>query len=524
MKKAIFTAAFCAAAAFASLAQTVPSARGASAEAAQGAGLTSAQAPGSADRATLTTPNRLEIALSSPEYPVTPSDVYRLTYRQSSGEPIIVMLQVPGDYRIDLGLFGIIDATRLSFLELKSRVEILVAGSYSRSYPTLTIESVGSFRVAIGGAGMRFEYIAAWGLSRLGDIVGEVADRTKASMRKVQLARQGQESRAYDILLAQLAPGNDGNPLLAPGDTITLVPVGQAIRLSGEIRRAGAYELLPGEGARELIESFGGGVTELADPSRVRVDRRLASGVRAEYYSLEEVYAKLKDLRDCEGLTIFSRDIGPALVYFEGAVSSSQGDLSSAGRAAVQGQGSTMTANPWISCPIVEGEKLSDTLGFIKERLAPLADLSAATLLRSGSQPVPIDLASLMASGGQALDVTLQANDRIYIPEMNSRVTVSGAVIAPGAFAFQPTSPASYYITHAGGIDPECNNNGSYWVSDSKGRRKDPKAPLQGGDRIYVPANAIGYNVVRYLPVVTGVITMLISIETLVQLVYANIR
>lgn len=481
---------------------------------ADGAEAASQAAPAAINADRTTAAERLQIALSSIEYPVTPSDVYRLTYRQSSGDPLLSEIQVPGNSLIDLGLFGIIDASRLSFLELKERVELLVAGSYSRSYPSLTIESVGSFRVAIGGAGMSFEYVTAWGLSRLSDIVGNFATRARATLRNVELSRRGAPPVSYDILLALQSPSSERNPLLRPGDSITLHPAEPTVLLSGEVRRPGSYETLPSEGLRQFIETFGGGITDRADRSRIRIDRRTNAGSYAEYSSLSESYERILSLQDCTGITIFPKESVQPIVYFEGAVSAAQGDETGSGRPATPGV--AMTVQPWIACPIVEGQRVSDTLSFIRNRLAPLADLSSATLIRSGSAPIQVNLAALMAPGSQGMDIALKTNDRIYIPEVNALVTVSGAVIAPGAFAFQPTSPASFYITRAGGIDPERNNNGAFWVSDSRGNRKDPKSPLQGGDRIYVPANAIGYNVVRYLPVVTGIITLLISIETLI--------
>lgn len=466
-------------------------------------------------RASNVAAERLMLAISSPEYPVTPSDVYHLVYRQSSGLIVEVALQVPGNSIIDLGLFGIIDASRMTFLELKDSVETIVAGSYSRSYPSLSIESVGIFRVGVGGAGLDFEYLTAWGLSRLGDIMNDYVEKASVSLRNIELTRKGAASETFDILQARRSPLSGSNPLLRPGDTITLHPVALTVRLAGEIRRPGTYELLPGEGLRRLIDTYGGGITEWADTSRLRIEKRTEKGSYVEYFDLQDAYNKFPDLQGCSGVTLFSREEGHSIIYFEGAVSAAEGDNGGTGRAAAPEV--TMTNGPWISCPIVEGQRISDTIGFLRERLTPSADLSSATLIRAGSAPMTLDLAALMAHGSQAMDIVLKVNDRVYIPEVNSSITVSGAVTAPGVFAFQPTLQASYYITRAGGIDPERNNNGSYWVSDSNGKRKDPKYPLQGGDRIYVPANAFGYNVVRYLPVVTGVITLLVSIETLIM-------
>jgi polysaccharide biosynthesis/export protein len=479
------------------------------------AGASAAQAGGEAAEHWL-------LAVSSVEYPVTPSDIYRLTYRQSSGDILTTEIQVASNLVIDLGLFGIIDASHMTFLKLKDSVETLVAGSYSRSYPTLSIESVGNFRVGIGGAGRSFEYKTVWGLSRLSNIMEGIPESANVSLRNVELARRGEPGKAYDIFLAQRSPQGGDDPLLNPGDTITLHAAEQIVRLAGEVRRPGAYELLRGEGLRLLVENFGGGITELADTSRLRIDRRDKNGSNAEYLHFQDAYEKYPDLQDCSSITVFSRDDVRSVVFFEGVVSAGQDEASDTGRVATSGI--VMTNAPWFSYPIVEGQRLSELLGLIRNRIAPQADLSSATLIRSDSLPIAIDLGALMSPGSDATDIILKSNDRIYIPEANSSITVSGAVIAPGAFTFQPTSPASFYITRAGGIDPERNNNGSYWISDSKGRKKDSKSPLQGGDRIYVPANAFGYNVVRYLPVVTGVITLLISIETLITQLQGTIR
>jgi hypothetical protein len=62
----------------------------------------------------------------------------------------------------------------------------------------------------------------------------------------------------------------------------------------------------------------------------------------------------------------------------------------------------------------------------------------------------------------------------------------------------------------AGGIDPEKNGNGHYLIYDKEGKRRNVAAPPIPGDRIYVPSNSFTYNLVRYTPVVTGLVTVVI--------------
>jgi hypothetical protein len=69
----------------------------------------------------------------------------------------------------------------------------------------------------------------------------------------------------------------------------------------------------------------------------------------------------------------------------------------------------------------------------------------------------------------------------------------------------------------AGGIDPERNGNGRYGIYDKSGKRRAEKSPLMPGDRIYVPINSFTYNLVRYTPVVTGIVTLAIVVAPYVQ-------
>jgi len=223
---------------------------------------------------------RLLIATSSIGYPVTPSDFYTLTYRRSTpvvaaaggaaSDMVTQTIQVAGDYAVDLGLFGKINAQGLSFVEVKAKVESLVAESYARSYPSLTIQAVGVFRVGLNGAVARPRFLNAWGLSRVSDLI-EAAGEEGISLRSVRLDSGDGVSRQCDILKAIRTGDESLNPIVRPGDAIMLSPASTAIKISGEVRHEGSYELVKGEGLRDLVETYGGGLTETAETSRIPV-------------------------------------------------------------------------------------------------------------------------------------------------------------------------------------------------------------------------------------------------------------
>ncbi len=87
---------------------------------------------------------------------------------------------------------------------------------------------------------------------------------------------------------------------------------------------------------------------------------------------------------------------------------------------------------------------------------------------------------------------------------------MSGGVYSPGIFPFRAHATALSYINRAGGIDPERNANGTYWITDRDGRRQNPAAPLKSGDRIHIPIDSFSYNFLRYMPVISNLVTLFI--------------
>jgi polysaccharide biosynthesis/export protein len=336
----------------------------------------------------------------------------------------------------------------------------------------------------------------------------------------------------YDLLAGMRRGDSSQNPIVKPGDSVTLSPAQPKIKLVGEVKYPGSYELLPGEGLNELVEKFGGGLTDLAETTRIRIDRMTSQGPTAQYIALSKAYNPPISLEGCLEVIIPSRMENQTVVWFEGAViarrpseagsaEASQAanlPVSSAGGATAGSTASAEAEYSRFSIQVYEGEMLSDALKEIKTSLSPSADLTAATLFRLGaSSPQVINLQPLFTMANPVSDLPLQPYDRIFIPSLRSTITVNGAVLSGGSFAYQPSSPASYYIGLAGGIDPERNVKGQYWIFDRDGKRRPPEEPLVPGDRIFVPTTSFAYNLVRYTPVVTGIATLIIALVPFVQ-------
>ena len=56
-------------------------------------------------------------------------------------------------------------------------------------------------------------------------------------------------------------------------------------------------------------------------------------------------------------------------------------------------------------------------------------------------------------------DLLLEPGDKIFIPERSSTITVSGQVLSPTSFTFDPSLKVNNYISLAGGYSEDADKN-----------------------------------------------------------------
>jgi len=260
--------------------------------------------------------NRLQLAVSNENYPVTPGDIYRLSF-SAAGTPVSNQVIVESDYSINLGIFGEIDARNTNFPELKKRIERLILEGYPRSLPSLSMISIGTFQVPVVGEIPRTRYVTAWGLSRLSEIVNDVVGR-HSSLRDVRVISRNGTWREFDLWMANYKGDLTQNPYVRPGDRVEISRVEKEIRINGEVYRPGRYQLQSGESLQD-VEFFSGGFTPLADLNRITVERY--SGEEAELIVLDyEEYNTTFEFEDRDIVTVPSKRSEDLQVTVVGAV------------------------------------------------------------------------------------------------------------------------------------------------------------------------------------------------------------
>ena len=455
---------------------------------------------------------RLQLAISSIEYPVTPGDIYQLSYRESAGSIVTRQFQVDGLSILDLGVFGKMNASNMTFYQLKRNVEELIGRNYTFSTPSLSILSPGVFRVAVREGTARAQYVTGWGLSRLSEIVSKV-DMPNSSLRDVERVSRDGMSERFDLLKTR---GVSGDPYVRPGDTIILHKAERTIELRGEVERPGRFELISTEGIQDLMEVFGKGFTKKADLEHIRVVRSAEGGGGIEYVSYKKDSDPSFSLHDGDIVVVPDKTSLHAQIWFEGAVTTPIQESAVVPVAGISADTAQSPENGRFSHPIGEGAMLSEVLQEVRSSILPSADLSAALLRRPGLGGFTvIDLRPLMSGADLSKDTKLIPNSTIFIPAIRSTVSVAGAVINPGFMPYFPGAPAEYYISLSGGFNPDQSKSGAFMVYDQYGQKRKSNQPVMPGDSIFVKSNALGYNLERRLPIWISTISVALTALTL---------
>jgi len=459
---------------------------------------------------------RLQLAISSLDYPVTPGDIYQLSYRESAGAIVTRQFQVDGISILDLGVFGKIYALNMPFYQLKQNIETMISKNYTYSTPSLSIISPSVFRVAVQNSTSQVQYITAWGLSRMSEIVA-MANIPNASIRDVErISREGKSDR-FDLVKTSSTSLDQSDPLVHPGDVIVLHRAERMVELRGEVRRPGQYELKSTEGLAELILVFGEGFSRKADQERLQIIRATDSGERIEYVSFKDSNEKIATLIDGDAVVVSDKTAIRALVWFEGAVMTPVQERPPAATTGNDHSDSPpqSSGNGRFYQQISEGVMLSDVLQQVRTLILASADLGSSMI--SGPdlrEPLVIDLRPLLSRADLTHDMVVAPNMRIFIPEYQSTVSVAGAVITPGFVPYFPGAPANYYVSLCGGFNPEYNAMGALTVHDQFGRKRQRDQPIMPGDSIYVLSNSLRYNFERAIATYSPVITTFITVVT----------
>ena len=380
------------------------------------------------------------------------------------------------------------------------------------------------------------------------------------SFRSVKLMRGGQLVSSLDLYDLLLKGDKSHDVSVQNEDVLTIEPVGPEIAITGSVNQEAIYEAKPGETLGDML-GYAGGLNSLADTSRLLV-ARLADldKTGSEEFTLAVARKAPVERGDIVRVLSLANIARPqerqaVLVTIEGEVDrpgryylapgATIGDL--------LGQVGGLTGGAFVYGTEVNRESLRQQQQASFDRAiselqldiaaAPLSAVNspytggvAAATARSQAGLAIIDKLKEQKPDGRlvlALDIgattlpanlTLENNDRIFVPPRPKTVGVFGAVYETGSYLFTPGTRISTYLQLAGGPKKIADRgdifvvraNGSVLSSRQVGNFADQ--PALPGDVVFVPVKTSAPALEKILAIASVVFQFGITAATLVAL------
>jgi protein involved in polysaccharide export with SLBB domain len=445
--------------------------------------------------------SKLQQALSSPDYRVTPGDIFTLAYAVGTTQVEYTVL-VDSTYRIRVANLGVVDASGRTLSQVKSQVETIVSNNYPMSGVQFVLIQPAVFSVYINGEVNAAMSVPAWGLDRVSSVLSAEYLTGFSSLRKVTVRSVNGQTREYDLFKAQRFGDMSQNPYVRPGDIITVNRIDRAVTINGAVERPGRYQLLDGENLKELIEIYGSGFTPVADQTRLELVRL----VNSVEISGDKIFLSESDLTGNYALEDYDEITVPVItrlqpvIFIEGAIG--------------VGSGAIPTVSTRVTVSFIRGENYASLIRRYSDWFSAVSDTRNAYIVR-GNEHISINLNPMLYDSSFRSEVFVQENDTLIIPFRQYFVTVAGAVRVPGRYPYIPDRDWEYYIALAGGFIPGQNASQSIRITDLNGKQLKKTDIITPETVITANTNDFLFYFNQYAPVITTVLSIITTLLAL---------
>jgi len=481
-------------------------------------------------------------AMANPDYRVLPGDIYQLGYTIGQNA-VSYQIVVDSSGIIRVSNLGSVNTNGKTFMTVKKQVETLVSQNYPLSVAQFVLTAPSTFTVTVKGEVNKTTEVKAWGLMRASQaITGLLTDF--ASSRYLSITGRSGKIIDYDLFQAIRFGDLTQDPYLSPGDVISIPRVKRRVTLSGAVERPGTYELAETETLAQLIDVYGSGYTAGANRTQVKITRTTntedgSTKFDSFFLALSDELGGNEQLQHLDKVYIDTQKTLRPFVYLDmpldaetraGLLADIQ-KINGLSTSDVQNKPSRESANSTankdtetkivattIPIPFNEGD---DLISIVRERLSlftkPWVDAAGAYIFRQGKQ-IPVNLSPLLFDQSYHEVISIEAGDRLIVPEIKQTVTVAGAVTSPGAYPYTPGRKADFYIALAGGFDYQRNTGGAVVIKDVYGKKLAKDSVIGPNTIITAKSNAFMYNFNMYVPLITVTATILTIITSIITL------
>ncbi len=421
----------------------------------------------------------ITIANQYPNYPATPGDIYDISFLTAgSGTSTLLTGFVDNNYNIDLSFIGKVNVKDLIYSEVQDTLKKKISSAYPGSIINVLIKAPGKFNVTLLGEVTESQTLDSMSLTSLAEILlGKTTPF--ASFRNIEIRSEDGTIAEYDLFKYRRFADLKNNPFLKPNDIITVRTYEKMVKIQGQVKRPGAYQLKESDNLETLINLYSNGFTKLAQKSNIEIKRIIE--IDGEYNDTTlYIDASSRDLSsvelsDYDTITINNRAKFNPTVVIQGAIST---DVSAVGS----------TVSNRVPVSITSHSRVSTVINQMPGSFNLTSSLQEAFILR-GDEKIQINISEVMTKEDSEYNVVMKDKDILVIPFKHQVVYVAGSVNSSGTVPFIENRTAEYYIGAAGGYNIEENLFRSYSVRDVYGNKIDKHSIISPEDLIWVNKN-----------------------------------
>jgi protein involved in polysaccharide export with SLBB domain len=421
------------------------------------------------------------------DYVLGPGDQLRINFSGAIKASRKVVIDREGSFY--LREIGSINLSGLSYKSAQEELDRIVEASLIGTEVSISLLKVRPIQIFVAGQSIN---PGNYNLSALSDISSALFEsggpNNSGSLRNISLKRSNEVVGTLDLYDLFISGNSTSNIKIQSGDVLLINPIQKQIKIFGEVNREAIFELMDGEGFKDLL-FFASGFKPLADKNKIVLTRQ---SIDNSIFVKEMTFSEFKGYPLQAGDSIFV-DRLPSIAV----------DANKSKRESIKLEGAFVNPGKYF---LEEGETLFELItrsgGYSEDayieagiflrnsvakrekdgliRAANDLEKGIARAIQTGqfSQVSSPDLAirligniveqlkdasplgrvvtnfdlTVMSDMKLDINIVLRDSDRIIMPKRKSTVTVSGEVLSPSSYVFSKNLSYSDYIKLAGGF------------------------------------------------------------------------
>ena len=175
---------------------------------------------------------------------------------------------------VDLPKVGTVNVAGVRYQELQSHFKNAIGRVYRNFKLNVTLGKLRSIQVFVVGQAKQPGVYTVSSLSTLvNTLFASGGPSLNGSLRHFQIKRNGKTVTELDMYDLLLKGDKTRDVALQPGDVIYIPPAGQLVALSGSVNNPAIYELKDDKTSLSGLLELAGGLTNIAEGDKVRVER-----------------------------------------------------------------------------------------------------------------------------------------------------------------------------------------------------------------------------------------------------------